>query len=152
MFVCSVCSTSFRNWTEHRQHVKSCSVSNFNVRQSAINVDSSLLQSNTSQFSLITQDNVVPHEPLSSFPEPTINPLTTDDDTNLHWRIPCNLQANVADTASTMHRDHVTLVAADIRSHERRLHWTNNNFSVLSQLINSLSLSQSDTNRLLIAV
>ena len=99
-----------------------------------------------------TQDDVLPHETLPTFPEPTLFPLTTDDYANLHWRLPEHPQANVADTASTMHRDHVTLLAADIRRHERRLHWTNTNFSVLSQLINSLSLSQSDTNRLLIAV
>ena len=152
MFVCSVCSTSFRNWTEHRLHVKSCSVSNYNVRQSTINKHSTLVQTNASQHSLNTQDDVVSYETLPPFPQPTLHPLTTADDPNLEWRVPLHPPSNVADTASTMHRDHLTLLAADIRRHERRLDWTNNNFSFLSQLINSLSLSQSDTTRLLVAV
>ena len=47
---------------------------------------------------------------------------------------------------------HEVLIARDVRKHEKSLPWTNKNYSLLSQVVNSLSLSQSDTDRLLNAV
>jgi hypothetical protein len=49
---------------------------------------------------------------------------------------------------------HESRIERDVRRNEQRLAamWTNNNFRVLSQLVNSLSLSQSDTDRVLNAV
>ena len=46
-------------------------------------------------------------------------------------------------------RHHDSAIAKHVRSHESVLKWTNTNYSILSQLVNSLSLSQSDTDRLL---
>ena len=49
---------------------------------------------------------------------------------------------------------HDARILGDVRRHEAKMAklWTNNNFRVLSQLMNSLSLSQSDIDRVLNAV
>ena len=73
------------------------------------------------------------------------------DSTN--WRgVPCSIPQTPQ--SSTAMLNHELQIARDVRKHELRQAslWTNKNYRILSQLINSLSLSQSDADRLLNAV
>jgi hypothetical protein len=75
----------------------------------------------------------------------------------LDWRCAQPLTDMVTQTPPTgfdakMFNYHEVLIARDVRKHEKALPWTNTNYSLLSQVVNSLSLSQSDTDRLLKAV
>jgi hypothetical protein len=76
---------------------------------------------------------------------------TAEPETN--WRgVPSSIpQSTPSPSAMLIHE---LQIARDVRKHEKRQAsiWTNKNYRILSQLINSLSLSQSDADRLLNAV
>ena len=152
MFVCSQCGSSFKNFFEKTTHTRHCS---FNGTQFANNATSS---------------NVLPSDVSQSFPlTPAIQPTSSDEamDTTLdqfleadpaqpsvsNWRgVPCSIPKTPQ--SSTAMLNHELQIARDVRKHELRQasFWTKKNYRILSQLINSLSLSQSDADRLLNAV
>jgi hypothetical protein len=154
MFVCSQCGSSFKNFFEKTTHTRHCS---FNATQPVIPPNSSIA------FSVLPKD-LSPSFPLT----PAIQLMSSDDamDTVLehdleadtaepetNWRgVPSSIpQSTPSPSAMLIHE---LQIARDVRKHELRQAsiWTNKNYRILSQLINSLSLSQSDADRLLNAV
>ncbi len=79
-------------------------------------------------------------------------PVVALDLTHASWRGPPSAASECS--ARVSHLSHESRIASETRKHEARIagQWTNENFRVLSQLVNSLSLSQSDTDRILNAV
>ena len=154
MFVCSQCGSSFKNFFEKTTHTRHCS---FNATQPVITSHSS------------NALPVLPFDLPQSFPQtPTIQPVSTDDamDTVLehvieahpaepvtNWRgLPSSIPQSTPPPSAML--NHELQIARDVRKHELRQVsiWTNKNYRILSQVINSLSLSQSDADRLLNAV
>ena len=91
------------------------------------------------------------HSINNDFPDLSI-PQSPAGDTSTHsWRSDSAHVTNAPTPGPTLPtcRDHSSTIAKNIRAHENSLKWTNNNYCILSQLVNSLSLSQSDTDRLL---
>ena len=168
MFVCPQCGASFKNFHEKTKHSKHCSsimhrrpaiTDPFN----AVNTIPSLsdLPPLTSQFQHSPSHDAMDtgFEPSHSTVEHTL-PLVNVDSAPvdihpdaMNWRgVPSSIpQTPLTPTAML---DHELQIARDVRKHESKQAslWTNKNYRILSQLINSLSLSQSDADRLLNAV
>ena len=155
MFVCSVCGLSFTGWMQKRQHTMQCSTS-------------SSMSYNAKVISPITPPDVYPSQFAMSVDQPHDEPFHCTSETQRlnnpfpeismplegtahSWRsdsshVPPSTTPGPTKPTS---RHHDSAIAKHVRSHESVLKWTNTNYSILSQLVNSLSLSQSDTDRLL---
>jgi len=164
MFPCSVCQKLFKNWFQLRAHTLTCFSDT--LSQSATLPENAILvpsaptiftnshpQSNNDSFvdDLCDVDTVDTSATISGSPMSELLPLVFD------WRrAPPEIDAENESTPKPFDLKsfnyHEVLIARDVRRHENALQWTNKNYSILSQVVNSLSLSQSDTDRLLNAV
>ena len=163
MFVCAQCGCSFKNYHEKRAHTKHCA---FNINTTNA-PDSPIIDL---QSPLVDVTNI----PLSTLPDSQAHfPTETDaqcpqysiadqhvgqnnEDNFIYncWRGPPSSIPETLQSSPTEMLEHEHQIARDVRKHESRQDslWTNKNYRILSQLINSLSLSQSDADRLLNAV
>ena len=160
MWLCAVCSRSFLAYYEWRAHCRHC---DSNVSQETINIPSIPLgleldagsqeEMNETDFQSIPLDlETGVLLDLSSL-EDVLHVPSSPHGTVGTWRHAAETLSQKAPQISIF-SSHETRVERDVRRNEQRLAamWTNNNFRVLSQLVNSLSLSQSDTDRVLNAV
>ena len=155
MFICSVCGVSFTGWMQKRQHAMQCSAS-FSTVHNVRPVHASVIYSEaTDPIELpageIFDENHESDSINNLFPDLTIPLIPAHANSNHSWRSDsAHVLLNPASgpTKPTC-RNHTSTISKNIRSHENALKWTNNNYCILSQLVNSLSLSQSDTDRLL---
>ena len=166
MWPCPSCALNFKNYCDFKRHTKSCDQT-LHVELSQIlsqcipavkvpengcvhlpecdpmSLDCDLgclaLDSTTDQAPIIDNDCF-----------PTSVPLTAS------WRGPPSKMPECSQSVphTPLESAHDARVLGDARRHEAKMAklWTNCNFRVLSQLVNSLSLSQSDMDRLLNAV
>jgi hypothetical protein len=169
MWSCSSCSLVFKNLCDRTRHVKSC--------EQIPHKELSQILPDPSQDLF---PPILPHLPPTSHADasdamdvdthfhtndPTTPDIVLDDNETLlsptpslmaSWR---GQPSDMPENPQTKRRNVVDLghearIQGDVRRHEAKMAklWTNNNFRVLSQLMNSLSLSQSDVDRVLNAV
>ena len=153
MFTCAVCRKIFKNHFELRAHTKTCVM--LYSSQPATMILPNLQPSNHdhNDVPLIEMGdiyNTLLENAQSSTTADVLPPV-------LDWRCAVPVIDTVPQSLPTrfdsrIFNYHEVLIARDVRKHEKSLPWTNTNYSLLSQVVNSLSLSQSDTDRLLNAV
>ena len=163
MFVCAQCGCSFKNYHEKRAHTKHCA---FNINTTnapdspIIDIQPPLFDATNTLLS--TLPDTPPDCPMQSDPQ-CLPYSIADQHVGLNteenfifncWRGPPSSIPEPLQSSPTEMLEHEHQVARDVRKHESRQAslWTNKNYRILSQLINSLSLSQSDADRLLNAV
>ena len=162
MFPCSVCQKLFKNWKQLRAHTLTCFSDTLSqsatlpqnvilVPTPTILTDSNPQSNNPFIDDLCDVDTNETSATMSGSPIIDSFPLLFD------WRrAPPEIDAEKESPPKPFDPKsfnyHEVLIARDVRRHENALQWTNKNYSILSQVVNSLSLSQSDTDRLLNAV
>ena len=161
MFVCSVCGASFTGWMQKRQHAMQCSTS-FSTVHNASNLGLDRTSVHSSEPIDTTMSTDLPVDETfdqnnesnrinNLFPDLTIPIIPAHENSTHSWRSDSAyvLRNPTSGPTKPTCRDHTSTISKNIRSHENALKWTNNNYCILSQLVNSLTLSQSDTDRLL---
>ena len=164
MFPCSVCQKVFKNWFQLRAHTKTCFSDT--LMQSAtvphnvtmLHNQPIVLEADTPSNDTIVDDACdIDTNTASQIMPSSTGPILEPSPLLFNWRgaapdIQAFPQATPSRFDPKQFNYHEVLIARDVRRHETALPWTNKNYSVLSQVVNSLSLSQSDTDRLLNAV
>ena len=167
MWSCPSCSLIFKNLCDRTRHVKSCEQIP-HKELSQILPEPSLVPpilSHLSPNSHAATSDAMDVDTHIDTNDPTTPDIALNDNETLLLPTPSLMASwrgqpsDMPETPHSKHRNVVDLghearIQGDVRRHEAKMAklWTNNNFRVLSQLMNSLSLSQSDVDRVLNAV
>ena len=149
MFACKNCEETFRNMWHLRMHNRYCDTLRSNdISSSSPTIATQPSSAVSIQVESDNNDNVI-NNPLTG-------PLHSRHQQNAHEILDANGVAITSAMLSALDKRYSPEVALKkiITREDTRLSalWTNRNYAVLSQLTNSLSLSQTDINRVLSAV